>query len=315
MNLKRCFSLLACLFIIYTANAVPMRGKDGSAVPGTDRDNPAVWERPIPMTRSAAPGDYSTKRLFYGNEEIPVILVDFPDRKFTITDPVRLRQKFDDMLNRKGYSDTVSFLGSRYYINGSAKDYFKYQSHGIYNPAFKVIGPITADSEHNVYGKDIAGDDASSINSLVKEICGKISGTVDLDKYVQKGGSHIEHMAIIYAGKGQNYNGADPDDIWPQCNTISISLGNIRQITYFTGVSHTKRKISCLLIIHPFEKHRHKKCRNLIIRQCLVGDTVHKELYLILAKYRTVSLLLNQFEHIHGYLPPLINLPSYCIIT
>lgn len=233
MNLKRCFSLLACLFIIYTANAVPMRGKDGSAVPGTDRDNPAVWERPIPMTRSAAPGDYSTKRLFYGNEEIPVILVDFPDRKFTITDPVRLRQKFDDMLNRKGYSDTVSFLGSRYYINGSAKDYFKYQSHGIYNPAFKVIGPITADSEHNVYGKDIAGDDASSINSLVKEICGKISGTVDLDKYVQTGGSHIEHMAIIYAGKGQNYNGADPDDIWPQCNTISISLGNIRQITYF----------------------------------------------------------------------------------
>ena len=235
MNLKRTISLLACMLVLSAASAVSMRGKDGMPVPGTDRDNPAVWAgRPVSMTRGATPGEYSKTRLFYGNEEVLVVLVDFPDRKFTISDPDSLRQKFNDMLNGNGYSDTVAFRGDCYYISGSAKDYFTDQSYGKYVPSFKVIGPITTDSKHNVYGKDITTDnDASSVNSLVREICGKLSCTVDLDKYTRSGEGLIEHLAIIYAGRGQNYSQADPDDIWPQCNTISINIGKVKDVTYF----------------------------------------------------------------------------------
>lgn len=234
MTPRRTISVLACMFFISAANAVSMRGKDGRPVPGTDRDNPSVWARPATMTRGTAPGDYSTTGIFFGKEEILVVLVDFPDRKFTIRDSEMLRQKYDGMLNVKGYSDTVTFKGKQYHTNGSVRDYFTDQSYGIYQPSFKVIGPITANSNHNVYGKDVsAGNDAPSVRSLVREISGKISGSVDLDSYLQSGENSIAHMAIIYAGRGQNYSGADPDDIWPQCDTIRTDIGKVRRIKFF----------------------------------------------------------------------------------
>lgn len=233
MNLKRTISFLACILILTAAYAIPLRGKDGKAVPGTDHDNPALWQAPrAQFTRSAAPGAYSTQGIPFGKREYLVVLVEFPDRKFFIDDNAKLVSKYTDLLNKTGYHDAVLYKGSTYQIDGSVKDYFLDQSFGKFEPSFKVIGPYTLQNRHNFYGNNSAGPgtDSESVKKLVKEVCDMIGDTVDLGKYAESG--TVQLLSIIYAGQGENFGDAEKDAIWPQADNISLSGKNVKGANY-----------------------------------------------------------------------------------
>jgi M6 family metalloprotease-like protein len=70
-----------------------------------------------------------------------VLLVQFPDIKFKITDPKKL---YTDFMNKEGFNEN--------YNTGSVKDYFIKNSMGKFAPAFDIYGPVTVSGERSSYG-------------------------------------------------------------------------------------------------------------------------------------------------------------------
>lgn len=190
----------------------------------------------IPQTKVSIHGQgiYSTTSFpTKGQVNGLVLLVDFPDRSFSL-DNEAIREKFYNMLNQKGYKDSIvinnQLMPGAY---GSARDYFESQSFGQFTPTFDVIGPITANNSYAYYGQnDSHGHDEVYAAEMVKEIIKKVysSGQVDFSKYDNDNDMEIDFIYVIYAGKGENYTGADPYTIWPHQWFMETQLGN-----YWTG--------------------------------------------------------------------------------
>jgi M6 family metalloprotease-like protein len=230
------------------SHAVQIRREPGHRIPEyilpTDPDNPALWtSSPSPVyTRAAAPGAYSTKDIpRFGTIEYPLILVEFSDRFFSITDRDILLERYENMFNKSGYTDNTKYKSKHkngqeyeyYGATGSVSDYFKAQSYGQYIPKFNIIGPIRLSKSYAYYGQGIQ-DISVRIKELVRETCDSIitHGNYNLSGYARNG--NIDQLSIIYAGRGENYEGSDPNTIWPQADTCSYNnkKSGIKDIKY-----------------------------------------------------------------------------------
>lgn len=236
-------AFLACFMFCVSGLAVPLRRNPGYHIPEyylpTDRDNPALWEsQPSYMfTRAAAPGAYATNSIpRTGTIEYPLVLVDFQDLHFITKDKDILRERYERMFNEQGYSDTSLYVlnGITYYgTYGSVSDYFRDQSNGQYIPKFKIIGPITLSMGYAYYGKG----SRDNVKALVREVCDSIviNNLANLPGYARDG--IIDQISIIYAGRGENYTGSDPNTIWPQVDDILFSSSDT---VYKKGVRYAK---------------------------------------------------------------------------
>ena len=236
-----------------TAQAVQIRREPGHCIPEyilpTDRDNPMLWlsNTSSMLTRAALPGVYANNDIpRTGTIEYPLILVDFIDRPFTLTDTLALLERYEKMFNVQGYTDTTGYVhkGVRYYgATGSVSDYFRDQSYGQYIPKFKIIGPIHPSYGYAYYGK---GTEDSNVPILVREICRLIieNGLADLSGYARNG--TIDQLSIIYAGQGENYDGSDVNTIWPQASYLNIDSRSEPAI-YKSGIRKIKYACSCEL--------------------------------------------------------------------
>lgn len=199
----------------------------------TDRDNPALWNRSTGLTRAAAPGSYAISNVSrVGAHEYIVVLVEFKDREFTLKERSALMERYERMFNSFNSPDNSSYShnGVTFYgATGSVAEYFKDQSYGKFLPSFKIIGPITPSKGWAYYGK---GTQDSGVSELVREVCDSImsQGVVNLTEYATHG--NIEHLSFIYAGNGENYEGADVDAIWPQASMIMYNRHGIGYIKY-----------------------------------------------------------------------------------
>jgi M6 family metalloprotease-like protein len=235
--IRHILAVVACLFVFSAVHAVQMRRAPGMPAmdyTGTiDRDNPAIWEKADQqsITKGAAPGSYSTRDIIRtGTLEHLVVLVDFKDRHFYYQDTTRLKRHFNRIFNEKGYSDVPL---SQYYNMpifpniGSVSDYFQAQSYGKYIPKFRIVGPIHASKSYAYYGK---GNDAAA-KELVREICDSLTanGKVDLMEYTNNG--NLDNFFFIYAGRGENYYGADKNTLFPHADTVR-NYNRIKNITY-----------------------------------------------------------------------------------
>lgn len=254
MRLSRYISVLcAALLFVMTARAVQIRREPGHRLPEyilpTDRDNPMLWSDNSSsiLTRAAVPGVYANNDIpRTGTIEYPLILVDFIDCPFTLRDTLALLERYEKMFNEQGYTDTIGFIhnGVRYYgATGSVSDYFRDQSYGQYVPKFKIIGPVHPSKGYAYYGKGTKDD---NINMLVREICRLVieNGLADLSGYARNG--TIDQLSIIYAGRGENYDGADVNTIWPQASYLDIDNRNEPAI-YKSGIRKIKFACSCEL--------------------------------------------------------------------
>lgn len=174
-------------------------------------------------------GPYSTNGFpTAGNIKGLVILAQFPDKKFSMDDSI-IRARYDEMLNKNGYSDTFH-LDGRQQIGaiGSVKDYFEAQSFGKFSPTFDVIGPIMAKNNYKYYGANVGGvrgEDARNARKLIIEACNKAKSLVNFSDYDANSDGIVDFVYVIYAGQGENFQGSDEYTIWPHQWEISLQVG------------------------------------------------------------------------------------------
>ncbi|MCI2082156.1 MAG: M6 family metalloprotease domain-containing protein [Bacteroidales bacterium] len=133
-----------------------------------------------------------------GNFRTLVILVNYQDVRFSISDP---KNSFYNMLNESGYSENGG--------TGSAKDYFEDCSNGQFNPVFDVAGPYTLSRDMGYYG----GDDDANAARMVLEACRLADDDVDFSQYAD-GNGVIRNVFIYYAGYNEAEGGPE-NSVWP----------------------------------------------------------------------------------------------------
>jgi len=227
--LRHISALLACSMFFMAGHAVQIRREPGHRIPEsifpTDRDNPDLWTTASGYinTRAAAPGTYALNDIpRTGTIEYPLVLVDFKDLHFHIQDKDSLLKRYEQVFNEHGYSDTNKYVvhGNTFYgATGSVSDYFRDQSYGQYIPKFNIIGPIQLSQDFAYYGKGAQGKDYNA-SKMITEICDSIisQGLANLSGYARAG--TIDQLSIIYAGNGENYDGSNPNTIWPHASVI-----------------------------------------------------------------------------------------------
>lgn len=170
---------------------------------------------PFPKGPGLIPGDVFPA---YGKQKAIVILVDFPDRSFRISDP---HDYFSRMLMEENFSD----LGA----TGSARQYFELCSNGAFQPEFDVYGPVTMKQNHTYYGRnDVYGNDMHP-EEMVKEACDFLDDTVDFSEYDRDGNGLIDNVFVFYAGTGEATSYME-NDVWP--HAFDVRDAGLKGVTY-----------------------------------------------------------------------------------
>ncbi len=146
-----------------------------------------------------------------GTPKAVVILAEFQDTPFTITNP---RRSFEQYLNGKGRSEN--------YDNGegsnlsSVAQYFSDMSFKKFIPQFDIYGPVKLPNSLNYYGgnkgtlKDIHYDE------LIKDACTLMNDSLDFSAYDANNDGYVDLVYIVYAGFSESFTGNTPDCIWPK---------------------------------------------------------------------------------------------------
>lgn len=143
-----------------------------------------------------------------GEQKALVILVEYADVKFELGNP---HDYFSRMLNEPGFSD--------YGGTGSAVDYFKECSSGLFRPEFDVYGPVTLSKNMVFYGGNASGNDANPA-MMVVEACEQLDAEVDFSQYDRDNDGYIDNVFLFYAGRGEA-TGGGPDTVWPHSWAIT----------------------------------------------------------------------------------------------
>lgn len=146
-----------------------------------------------------------------------VILVDFPDQPFSMSDA---HSVFNEFLNGDAYNYQSA--------SGSVHEYFGCSSTGQLNLQFDLYGPYTL--EHNLayYGaNDLNGNDKRA-GEMIVEACAAADAQADFSLYANNG--TVRNVYVVYAGfsEAESY-GTNSNLIWPHQSWVSTSDG---QITY-----------------------------------------------------------------------------------
>ena len=152
-----------------------------------------------------------------GTINIPVILVEFEDQKFSVNKP---KEAFEQFFNRTTQADLGNGNQHNY---GSVSQYFQAMSSNTFNPVFKVYGPVTLDQNETYYGGTNASGNDEKPNQLIDDAIAKLqaSGEAIKDATVFcNGGTTVDCVYIIYAGLGQNIGGANTT-VWAKTGNAS----------------------------------------------------------------------------------------------
>lgn len=145
----------------------------------------------------------------YNNFKGLVILVNFKDRQFTMDNPQEFYQK---LTSEKNYQD-ASLTNYPVPVTGSARDYFRDNSMGIFDPTFDVVGPVTID-----YNAKQANDNTYGI---ITSALNKANASVDFSQYDLNNDGYIDIVYFIFAGYGSYVQGNDSGYLWPHANDWS----------------------------------------------------------------------------------------------
>ena len=134
-----------------------------------------------------------------GARRIPVILVEYQDKKFNNTKEKIIERMIDGPTGVK-----------QYYID---------QSNGMYKPEFEVHGIYCLSQNREYYGGRTSSTKDKGIGWMVTEACQLASADgVSFQPYDTDNDSYCDVVIIIFAGVGEaQSSGYHPDAIWP-CN-------------------------------------------------------------------------------------------------
>ena len=132
----------------------------------------------------------------HGSPTLPVILIQYTDKKFKDADPVETFEKF-------------------LHQEDGVLQYFTQNSFGDFTPNFKLYGPVTMHKGYAYYGNnDMHGDDARAA-TMMKEACDSLYAQgVDFSQFDNNHDGFADVVLAIYAGPGENSDGS-ASTIWP----------------------------------------------------------------------------------------------------
>lgn len=168
----------------------------------------------------------SQRYAYLGKQKGLVILVEFNDTKFSSD---HNRSKFNDILNKEGYTTSEGF-------QGSVADYFKAQSSGQFELTFDVLGPVQLSNNAKYYGEnDDMGYDKRP-DEMIVEACKSIDSQVNFRDYDWDGDGWVEEVFVVYAGKGEA-DGGSATTIWPHMDVLenyhkTLTLDGVSISTY-----------------------------------------------------------------------------------
>ena len=132
-----------------------------------------------------------------------VVLVEYQDVKFTVSDPAAYYDKF---FHETGFSLDGG--------TGCVTEYFTANSKNQFVPQFDVYGPITLKNNRVYYGgNDSSGNDKKP-EQMVVEACDSLDSTVDFSIYDMNNDGLIDNVYIIYAGVGEASSDV-AESVWP----------------------------------------------------------------------------------------------------
>ena len=158
-----------------------------------------------PIHRSWTP--YTDMTL--GERHIPVFLIEFQDKAFTISNP---QASFSNLLNQRGYS----YNGA----TGSVKDYYEENSHNQFRPVFDVFAPVKVSGKVADYG---GSNYAAGARKALLEAAIELDSSVDFSQYDVNGDGYIDMVLFYFAGYNQADGGGtyNKDTIWPHRSSTS----------------------------------------------------------------------------------------------
>ena len=190
-----------------------------------------------PLAREA--GKYT------GKKRGLIILVEFNKRTATSTPAQTFTQSnaaqyYNRVANEANFTDPdVGFRGSVF-------DYFLAQSYGQFEFNFDVVGPYRLPNPYNYYGQDNGTMLDTHLGQLVYDACDWANDDVDFTQYDWDGDGVADQVFILYAGQGQNVNGADTGLIWPQEGALG-AFGSDQAPFQMDGVTIDNFACSCEL--------------------------------------------------------------------
>ena len=164
-----------------------------------------------------------------GAPTIPVIMVEFPDRKFM---DITTIDKVGRMLNEPGYNDEE-------FCKGSVKDYFTSQSNGLFTPSYEVVAKVQVPKSYVEYGKNASnGNIDLNVKILIKEAIELAEKQgVDFSIFAKDKG-RVPLVSIYYAGPGEHsaFEAGCENYIWAHFSETSFtSPKGVGINSYFVG--------------------------------------------------------------------------------
>ncbi len=161
-----------------------------------------------------------------GEQRVPVILVAFADKAFTVADSTDagVNRFYDLYCNGTMDGNLYTAHGS----HGALRDYFVQQSDSLFLPLFTVIGPVTLDNGYATYGSNNGDTKDTGYNAFRDEALSKAQALYqgDWNDFDNDADGTVDMALFVYAGLGENYvSDTDPDCIWPS-ETTSRALIN-----------------------------------------------------------------------------------------
>ncbi|MDD4921970.1 MAG: M6 family metalloprotease domain-containing protein, partial [Bacteroidales bacterium] len=150
-----------------------------------------------------------------GSPKSLVILVNFSDKSFN---PGNTTSGFSNMLNQEGYEEG--------YHVGSSRDYYRYNSGGLFTPDFVVVGPVTLPNTMAYYGHNDGDGYDLNPEQMVKEACELINGEVDFAEFDLDNDHIVDNVYVFYAGMGEA-DGGNENTIWPHSYSVSKKYPNL----------------------------------------------------------------------------------------
>lgn len=207
-------------FSYYTdSKGVPCRLKDGELVTMTSQEVAKTWASrkqqrlslaDAASNRRAARRAGNPSKTTTGTQRGLVILLEYPDVKFSTSNP---QQIFNRFFNEENYSEGG--------MAGSVRDYFRSQSYGKLTIDFDVVGPFTTKQKMEYYGKPVkdsdgkvTDNDAHPVLMVAEAVDAAHDAGVDFSKYDWDGDGVVDQVFVIYAGYAEA-QGADENTIWP----------------------------------------------------------------------------------------------------
>jgi len=145
----------------------------------------------------------SGEHIALGQKHFLVILVEFSDLSFTVSNP---KSAFSELLNTQGYSTSGG--------TGSARDYYYDNSHGKFEPIFDVYGPVKLSKTMAYYGSnDSDGYDQAPEQAII-DACSALKSQIIFADYDNDADGEVDLVFMYYAGYGEADGGSE-DTIWP----------------------------------------------------------------------------------------------------